>query len=291
MDVVEPAMVIGTPSVGAGADKSGEPATVMLRHRLEYLALRAALFLARRVPIEWVTATGAVLAGLAGPWLRQNRRALANLSIAFPDKSEAERAAIARAMWANMGRLFAETLVLDRIVAQPQRIEVADHAHWQARIGTPGPSIVCTLHMGNWELVNQPFTRFGRTAAAVYKPLDNPLIDGWLVTVRSALYPGGLLGKGDNDDAGRSGQRTARKLIDLARKGGSIGFVMDHVDRRGTPIAFMGREVRFTTAPAMIARHVGARLWVGCCFRVGTASRFRMVIARVGGPRHRRPRR
>ena len=283
MDVVEPAMVM-KPADNVAAEP--EPsAAASLRHRLEYAALRCAVGLAHVVPIRALTATGAGLAWLNGPWLRQNRRALANLAIAFPEKSERERRRIARAMWSNMGRIFAETLVLDRLVADPSRIEINDRAFWQARLGTPGPSIGCTLHMGNWELAIWPLKLFGRLPAGVYKPLDNPLADRWLALSRRNLYPGGLLGKGDSDDDAKSGQRTARQIIDLARKGNCIGFVCDHFDRRGTPIAFMGREAKFTTAPAMIARHVGARLWVGRMLRIGKGSHFRMDIRELDVPR------
>jgi Kdo2-lipid IVA lauroyltransferase/acyltransferase len=276
MDVVQPAVVMSSPSGPTPPDAPARP--IRAAHRLEYLVVRAAAAAARVVPLRWVTATGAGLVGLIGPMLRQNRRALANLEVAFPEKSQAERRRIARAMWANMGRIFAETLVLDRIVADPGRITIVDRAEWQRRMGEPGSSIGCTLHMGNWELAIWPLTLFGRAPVGVYKPLDNPLLDRWLADTRRALYPSGLLGKGESEDDPRAGQRTARALIDIARKGGAIGFVSDHFDRRGEPIRFMGRQARFTTAPAMIARHVGARVWVGRCKRIGKGSRFEIEL-------------
>lgn len=305
MDVVEPAVVVSrrqgtrdgisrpaaTDTVAidttGSATGAGERPRIRasLRHRLEHAGLTALAAVARRLPVPLVVGAGATLVGLAGPWLRQNRRALANLAVAFPERSEAGRRAIARAMWANMGRVFAETLILDRLLADANLVEIVDHAHWQARLGSPGPSIGCTLHQGSWELAIWPLRRFGREPAGVYKPLDNPLLDRWLVETRSPLFPAGLLGKGETDDDPKAGQRTARALIDIARKGGCIGFVADHFDRRGQPIPFMGREARFTTAPAMIACHVGARFWVGRCLRVGTSSRFRMEIRELEVPR------
>ena len=287
MDVVESPMVV-KPEPEAATEPEPTRAAVTtagLGQRLEYLGLRTAVVLARVVPIRVLTAIGAGIAWTAGPWLRQNRRALTNLAIAFPDKSEAERRRIARAMWANMGRIFAETLALHRLVADDSCITITDYAHWQARISTPGPAIACTLHMGNWELGVWPVKRFGRKPAGVYKPLDNPLVDRWLAGMRRHLYPGGLLGKGESEDDAKSGQRTARQIMNLARRGHCICFVCDHYDRRGTPIPFMGRQARFTTIPASIARHVGARLWVGRVLRIGKGSTFRIDVHELDVPK------
>ncbi len=281
--MVEQAVVMTAGERPRGAEPALPRPT--LRQRLEIIGLKGAIALAHALPTRWVTGIGASVVGLAGPWLRQNRRALANLAVAFPEKSLAERQAIARAMWANMGRTFAEMLVLDRLIADPEVVDLVDEAHWRERMGAPVPSICCTLHLGSWELAITPLNRFGRTPAGVYRPLGNPLIDQWLVESRSPLYPGGLLGKGDSDDDVRNGQRTARRLIDLARKGGALGFVCDHYERRGDPISFMGREAKFTTIPALISRHVGARVFVGACVRVGKTSRFRMEIRELEVPR------
>jgi KDO2-lipid IV(A) lauroyltransferase len=276
MDVVKPQMVVGESAVTAHPT---------LRHRSEYFALSLALGLARLISVERLAAIGAGLMRLVGPRLRQHRRALANLAIAFPEKSQGERDAIARAMWANMGRTFAETLVLDRMLEDPARIAIADRETWARRAAEPGPIVGCTLHMGNWELAIRPFGLFGRPPTGDYMPLDNPLIDTWLKETRRVLFPGGLLGKGDREDSDGTGQRTARKLIDRARSGGTLGFVVDHFDRRGDPLPFFGRTARFTTAPASIARHLGARVWLGRCLRVGETSHFVYEIRTLDVPR------
>ena len=275
MDVVKPAM---------GVSEERETRRPTFGQRIVYAGLRLLLPLARSMTIERLSAVGSFVLRNLGPHLRQNRRALANLEVAFPERSDAERRAIARAMWSNMGRTFAETLVLDRLIADPARLEIRDFAVWSGRAAERGPIVGCTLHMGNWELAIHPFSAFGREPAGVYKPLDNPLIDAWLRQTRSLLFPGGLLGKGDRGDADGTGQRTARQLIDKARSGGTLGFVADHFDRRGEPVPFLGRTARFTTAPAGIARHVGARVWLGRCLRA-EGCRFLFDICELPVPR------
>jgi KDO2-lipid IV(A) lauroyltransferase len=276
VDVVEPAVVLS----------AGENATApSLRHRIEWWGLRLVLLASRALSVEQVSAAGAFLLGRVGPRLRQNRRALANLAIAFPEMPEAERHRIARAMWANMGRTFAETLVLDRLLQSPDRIEIVDRAAWTQRAAEPGTIVGITLHMGSWELAIQPFNMLGRQPSGVYKPLDNPLIDAWLKRTRAPLFPSGLFGKGDRADSDGTGQRTARQLIDKARSGGMLGFVADHFDRRGDAVAFLGRTTKVTTAPAGIARHVGARVWVGRCVRVEASCRFRFEMTELPVPR------
>lgn len=246
-------------------------------------ALWLLLQAARIMPMRPVVEATATLFRLIGPRLRQQRRALANLAIAFPEKSDAEREAIARAMWANMGRVAAEILFTERILADRSRIEIPRIEHWRARMSTPGPSIGVTAHLGNWEFAIWPMTLFGRAPAGVYKPIPNPYVDRMLRKRRELLFPSGLLGKGADGESG-GGHRTARLLIDHVRRDGCMGFVCDHFDRRGIVIPFMGRQTRMTPVPAMIARHVNARVWIGRCLRLGTDSRFRIDIVELELP-------
>jgi len=280
VDVVEPAL--GMKATGARQPGNRRRA---LGHRLEYVAVRIAVGLSRLLPLRWATAAGAALGRGVGPWRRQHRRALQNLARAFPEKSHGEIETIARGMWANMGRVMVETMLIDRILEDTSRLVVSDHEYWAARMSEPGPSVGATLHMGNWELAIWPLTLFGQRPAGVYRPLANPLVDHLLRAQRVRLYPGGLFGKGEADEQGKGGQRTARLMIDHVRRGGCMGFVCDHNERRGVVIPFLGGRARFTPVPAMIARHVDARVWLGRCLRTGSEPRFRFDLKELELPR------
>lgn len=257
-----------------GAPRPPRIDTADLRHRMQYGLFRGALAMFRVVPLDWPVALCARVWRVIGPRSGRHKRVLANLALAYPDMTQAERDAIALAMWENLGRVVAETMLLDRILKDPDRIEIVNRAELEAAMQEPGPKIGVTLHMGNWELAAAGCSLCGGNPAGVYRPLTNPYVDRTLLKQREHLYSGGLFTKGDSHDAGPDGQRTARLITGYVRQGGNLAFVLDQVDRRGIAIPFFGMEAKFTPVPSMIARHVGARVWMARCLRIGKGTRF-----------------
>ena len=256
-----------------------------LRYRLEYGLLLLLVGLVRLMPVDRAAAVSAGIWGTIAPRLRRHKRALANLAIAFPEKTAAEREAIARAMWQNLGRVMAETMQIDRLISDPDRVRIASEPVFRRYKDKLGPAIGCSLHMGNWELAIWPFVVAGANPAAVYRTVKNPYVDAYLRYQRRDLYPGGLLGKGKVDGNWDEGQRTARQIMDFVRNGGRLGLVCDLYDKSGLPVPFFGRDARSVVIPAMIARRVGARIWLARCLRVGTESRFEVEIKELKVPR------
>jgi Kdo2-lipid IVA lauroyltransferase/acyltransferase len=262
-----------------------------LRQRAEYAVLRSIAATLRSMPLDAGANVSGKLWRMLAPFSRRrHRRALANLAIAFPEKSPAEREAIARAMWENLGRVMAETMQIDRIIAEPDRIQLlpgAERLHTRYK-DKMGAAIGVTLHMGNWELAAWPLTVAG-DLAAVYRSVNNPYVDRWLRHLRRNLYPGGLLGKGRINGSPEEGQRTARLITDFVRRGGRLGLVCDLYDRTGIPVPFFGKPAPSVAIAGMIARRVGARIWFGRCLRVGKQSRFIIELKELKVPRTASP--
>jgi KDO2-lipid IV(A) lauroyltransferase len=258
-----------------------------LRYRAEYLALRLIAALVRSAPIDVGSNISGKIWRLVAPYDRRHKRAIENLEIAFPEMAPEQRRAIALAMWENLGRVMAETMQIDRIIADPSRIELTPETSvvFDRYRNKMGAAVGVTLHMGNWELAAWPLTLAGNNPAAVYRTVKNPYVDQYLRDLRRDLYPGGLLGKGRINGSIEEGQKTARQIMDFVRQGGRLGLVCDLHDRTGLQVPFFGRPARSVTIPAIIARRVGARIWIGRCVRLGKQSRFRIEFRELKVPR------
>lgn len=254
-----------------------------IRYLLEYVLLRGVIALVRAFPLDTGRELSAKTWRLLAPYGRRHKRALDNLAIAFPEKTLEERQAIALDMWENLGRVMAETMQLDRILKDPDRIEVETPVLLKRYVNKMGAAVVASMHMGNWELAMWPLTLAGAKPAGVYRLVDNPYVDMYLRSQRTELYPGGLFARGKSQGV-RSGHDTARMIVGYVRKGGRVGFLVDRYDRGGIAVPFFGKPARTSVIPGMLARRVGARLWAGRCIRVGKDSRFKVRVREVKVP-------
>ena len=243
------------------------------RHRIEYAAFVTLATIATALPLDWASAVSGFLWRLIAPLLSRQKRALDNLALALPETTEVERRRIALAMWENLGRTFAEFFHVRQLLAE-QRVALEPIEKFDA-IVAGGPFVVCTLHLGNWELAAQAGHRFGLPLAGVYQKLTNPLVDRWLYEHRRPLYPGGLFDKSP---------ATSRALIKLARAGGYPAFVADLREGRGIEVPFFGRPAWSNPFPALIARVAGIPLYAAAVVRTKGAH-FVMRIEPVEVPR------
>ena len=83
------------------------------------------------------------LAPIVNP--KRHNRALDNLRIAFPEKSEEERKSIALEHWENLGRVMAETMRIDQVVADPSRLTIRNPEVFQRYASKLGPIVGAAL--------------------------------------------------------------------------------------------------------------------------------------------------
>jgi KDO2-lipid IV(A) lauroyltransferase len=237
---------------------------------LEFAGLWLAIVLARAIPVQAASWLSGNIWRLIAPRLRRHKRALANLELAYPEKSLGEREAIAAAMWENLGRTFIESFRIktltqsDRIVFEPA--QGFDEAARGAK-----PFIVCGLHLGNWEILAHGGQRLGVSLIGVYQRLSNPHIEILLHSIRAPLYKAGLTPKTP---------LAARVLLRAIKNGACPCFLADLRDDNGPFVPFFGQPARSTVFPALLARTTGVPLYAGAAFR-RPGGRFSIRIAPI----------
>jgi len=150
-----------------------------------------------------------------------------------------------------------------------------DHAVWFQRPVDPAGWMFLEL---------RPVTLAGVRPAGVYRQVKNPYVDRYLRSQRETLYPGGLFGRGRAAGQDET-QKTARLIMDYVRQGGRLGFISDLWDANGIAVPFFGYPAKSMPIAAMIARRVGARIWIGRCMRIGNRACFDVNVNELRIPR------
>lgn len=159
-----------------------------MRQRLEYALVTAIRAAVRVLPFAVVRGIGAAVGLSVYVVDRAHRRvALANLAQCFPSRSEAERRAIARAVFVHFGRLVFEILEFSTLshVGMLTRVEFegedrARHAYAQGK-----GVLFFTGHFGYWELHALVHGLQLQPIGVLARALDNPLVNTLLEQIRS----------------------------------------------------------------------------------------------------------
>jgi KDO2-lipid IV(A) lauroyltransferase len=234
---------------------------------LEAIAFDAAAGLARLFPIDAVSDFGAWLFRTLGPLTGVGRVAEVNLRIAFPEASDTEIAALMRAQWEELGRWVSEFPIMDRIVAEPWRMDVTQATALNQIAAGKSPVVFISGHFSNFEVMAAAMMRAGIRAQITYRALNNPYIDRRVREGRAAygvklFAPKGLKG--------------ARELMRAIGRGESIALMNDQKFNGGVAAPFFGVTAYTADGPSSYALRFGIPLQPLSIQRVKKAS-FKVI--------------
>jgi KDO2-lipid IV(A) lauroyltransferase len=237
--------------------------------RLEAAGFDLIAGLVRLLPVDAASAAGAWLFKLLGPLTGWHRTTLRNLKIAFPEWDEAERRRLARAQWENVGRVLIEFFMMDRIMADPSRVELIGRDKLDAIVATGRPIVFVSGHFANWEVMAAAKTIAGIEGVLAYRGANNPYIDAKMRESRrrygvNLFAPKGVEG--------------GREVMAALKAGLSVGVLSDQKYYEGLRAPFFGHLVPSQHAPVRWAMRFDAHLQPGWVERTKGA-RFRVYVA------------
>ena len=241
---------------------------ITLSWRLEALAFDAAAALARLFPIDTVSDFGGWLLRGLGPLTPLQRVAETNLRIVFPKASDAEIATLLRDQWTEVGRSFAEFAIVDRIAAEPERLDVTGAEALKAIAASGRPVVFISGHFSNFELMAAAMIRAGLTVQVTYRAMNNPYVDQRVRDQRARygvklFAPKGLGG--------------ARELMRAIGRGESIALLNDQKFNGGVEAPLFGVPAHTAPGPSSYALRFGIPIVPLSVERTGPGARFRVL--------------
>ena len=164
-------------------------------------------------------------------------------------------------MWNNFGRVLGEYPHIGKL-AKSNRVEFFGLDHLQAlRVG----GFLIGAHIGNWEVGPLAALSVGKKVAAIYRPLNNPLLAG-LLERRQKHYGG---------DIYRKGREAALGMVTAIRKKQVMCLLVDQQLREGMAVPFFGHTANTSISHIKIAIKKNVPIMFmrterldGCRFRV-----------------------
>jgi KDO2-lipid IV(A) lauroyltransferase len=212
--------------------------------------LRVAGVVARVVPRRLLFRCASPLGRFLWAVTRHRDRSLENLAIAFPERSDEDREAIAADSMIHLARNLLECLYMlargaGSLLADV-KVEGWDHVERARRSGRP--ILILTGHCGNWELLAGVICARGLPLVAVARALQSPVLQEALLRLRRSL---GV------ESAIRGRPMAVRTLRRVLGGEAALGVLIDQETRvEGVWVPFFGRPAYTPVGPAEFAlRH------------------------------------
>lgn len=223
---------------------------------IEYALARAVLGTLRILPrkaANWVgISTGRLTYHLFG---KLRRVGLRNLELAFPEKSETERAQILKGAFRNLGRVMATVSrfgdltaenITDLIEYSPEPEFAAEYE--KTKLDGRG-RIILGGHLGNWELQAFSYPIFFEPLSFLARRMDNPLIGELILSIRTRL---------GNKQIDKT--NSVSQILRTLRGGGTVGVLADvnSHPKEGVFVPFFGIPACTASGVAMLALRANA---------------------------------
>jgi Kdo2-lipid IVA lauroyltransferase/acyltransferase len=232
-----------------------------LKNNLIYLGVAALKGLMQALPLALARRLGAGLGRAFFTLVAYERgKALRSLSVAFPEKTEAQRRALGRAAFASIGLGAAEFLrfpILSPADLEALVPEITGLEHLEAPLRQGRGVVAVTSHFGNWELIAQRTVQLHPQTATIAQRSYDSRFEAELQNLRS-LFGLRIIPRG----------ASVKPVLKFLKEGGILGLLADqdtNVD--SVFVDFFGRPAKTPSGPAWLASATGAALITGFLWR------------------------
>tara|TARA_Y100000768_G_scaffold372381_1_gene339989 strand:+ start:1246 stop:2103 length:858 start_codon:yes stop_codon:yes gene_type:complete len=224
----------------------------LVKYFFEYILIIILFILFKLLGYRIASDLGGFLGKKFGPFFRSKEIIKNNLtkfdSTLTPEKLDN----ISEEMWGNYGRILSEYPFisnfrkgdLDKYI-KIENIEILEE------IKKGQPVIFVSAHFSNFELMAMTIEKAGVDLSAIYRPLNNKMVNSIMEPLRKKYICKKQIKKGING---------VRESLKFFKQGTSIAIMIDQRVSEGKKINFFNHPAYTTTIPAQFVKKFGCKI-------------------------------
>ena len=220
----------------------------LIKHTFEFLIIISLFLIFKLVGLRISQIIASFLFKNFGPLFRSKKTSYANLSIAFPNLNDPQKYKIMNNMWINYGKIFSEYMFIEKFRTSPKfsnLIIIENQSELEKIKLSKRPVIFISGHFNNFELMAMHLEKSGIDLAAVYRPLNNSLLNPIMEKIRKKYICKKQIKKGITG---------TKELLKEFKKGTSIALMIDQRVSEGIESDLFGKKALTTTIPAQFIK-------------------------------------
>ena len=189
-----------------------------------------------------------------GFFTKKNKTLNQNLSNAYMNMDQQKKLEIAKNVWSNYGKIFAEYIFIKDFKNNPNisKSIVIENSEILKKIKIQSePVIFVSGHFNNFELMAMSIEKLGIDLAAIYRPLNNIFLNPIMEDIRKKYICKNQIPKGISG---------TKKILQYFKNGTSIALMIDQRVTEGIMSELFDKKALTTTIPGQFVKKFNAKI-------------------------------
>ena len=226
----------------------------IIKYFFEFISIISLFCFFKIIGLKNASAFGNFLGRSIGPFFRSKNITKQNIKIALGALNVEKETEIINGMWSNIGSTFAEYIFLKDFRFNRTGFDYIkiNGTNYLEQIKKNNEIVIFySAHLANFELMAMELDKFGIKLAAIYRPLNNFLLNPIMEYLRMKYICPTQIPKG------RMG---TREIISRVKNGYSVALMVDQRVSEGPRTPFFNKPAHTTTIPAQLALKYNCKL-------------------------------
>ena len=224
----------------------------IIRYFLEYIAIIILFSIFKLLGYKIASELGYLLGKTFGPLFRSKKIIINNLNKFDSSLTSEKIKKISQEMWGNYGRILSEYPYISNFrKGDLDKYIKIENIERLEEVKKGQPVVFVSAHFSNFELMAMAIEKAGINLSAIYRPLNNKMVNSIMEPLRRKYICKKQIKKGLN------GVREALKYF---KQGISIAIMIDQRVSEGERINFFNYPAHTTTIPAQFVKKFGCKI-------------------------------